>query len=205
MARRRLAGLGLSLAATGAVLAGCAGQPGVAATVDDRVITESDLARFVSDGESVLAQEPTADAALSMLILIPWFLDIAADAGAAVSEHDAVDLLEEVLAQTGAEAPEDGFGTGMIDLARWQLVQTELSSGEVLAPDFNAELSVLLDEAEIEVNPRYGEFDAESGSVLPREADAWIAVGREGTGIDDILGGFGGGTTLVDPLTGTVQ
>ncbi|WP_296667507.1 hypothetical protein [Demequina sp.] len=107
--RRRLA----VLAASSLLLAGCAvpGQgaaPGVTATLDDTVVTSSDLdataAAWQTDGEGLTQTDRRALATLA--VLAPDLIAAAAESGANIRESDAQSIAAAWLQYTGVENPE---------------------------------------------------------------------------------------------------
>ena len=152
-----------------AVLAGCAGQPGAAAIVDGRVISQDELAQAREDLASLF---PEADAAgvLSYLIVGPFFLDEASERGVGVSRDDARALLKQELEASGADTTAE-FGDDALDVIRFTMAVQSLGAlpeGE----EALGEAEEALMGADIEVNPRYGTFDPQTG--IQRPSYPWL-------------------------------
>lgn len=169
--RRRTAVLAAAAALGALVLAGCGVQPGVAAQVADRVITQDELERTRED-LSQFVQGADAGAVLVAMVVGPLFVDAAADAGVGVSRDAARTVIAETTAASGAPAPE--VGEGVVEVIRFTMAVQNLQA----LPD-GAEILAEVDESigglDIDVNPRYGQFDALAGAITP-EAEPWIVA-----------------------------
>jgi len=153
-------------------LGGCGAHPGAAALVNGERISENELDRAVEDFAAVTGQEVDAPTMLSTLVVAPIILDVAAEFGVAASDEQAAALLDRQAEASGLPVPEDGYGTGVLDIAKMTIVNQEMSISPVGAPAMET-VSVRIAEADVDVNPRYGEFDP-AGQVVP-EALPWIA------------------------------
>ncbi|MFH5824396.1 hypothetical protein [Georgenia sp. AZ-5] len=167
---RFVAVLGI-MAAAGAV-AGCSAQPGTAGVINGVRITESELSDATLEFEALTGQDTAPSAVLTTLMLAQVFQEVGPEHGIAYTDEEVAGLFEQQAALQGAEVPEDGFSEAFIDLGHYLFGVTELQS----SPDAAAvgeKLSTAMNEADIEVNPRYGE--AVQGVVTPVEHD-WIAA-----------------------------
>lgn len=174
--------LSRGIAAAGLVaalaLGGCGAHPGSAAVVDGERISESDLDRAVADFAAVTGQQIDSPTMLSTLVVAPMILDVAAEYGVAASDDEASALLDRQAEASGLPVPEDGYGSGVLQIAKMTIVNQTMS----VSPDGNAamgDVNTRITEADVEINPRYGEFDP-SGQVVP-QALPWIEVGQEPT------------------------
>jgi hypothetical protein len=140
-----------------------------AAVVDGSVISETELQsamREVNGMEPTLLQQPlTPSGTLTALVQAPVVLAVLADKGVAVSDSVA----RQAAAQRGLAEPSEGtlqivrLATA-IGTAQEQGVVTEVEANEV-----NKRLA----ELDVEVNPRYGTYDAANASVTLTQP-AWI-------------------------------
>ncbi len=169
-------GIAAAALLAGLALGGCSAQPGAAAVVDGQRISEGELSRTVSDFSAVVGQPVEARQLLGTLIVAPMILDVAADYGVAASDDEAAQLLDAQLEASGQTAPEEGYSDGLLQVAKVVIVNQEMS----MAPDATIaveEVNTRIAEADIEVSPRYGEFDPTTGEVLADELP-WIVSGQ---------------------------
>ncbi len=167
-------GRGIAAAAllAGLALGGCSAQPGAAAVVDGERISENQLARAVADFSAVTGQQVDGATMLGTLVVAPVLIDVAAEHGVAASDDQAAELLDRQAEATGLPVPEEGYGEGVLQVAKMTIVNQGLSA----APDASAameEISTRIAEADVEVSPRYGEFDP-SGQIVATPLP-WIA------------------------------
>lgn len=165
--RRRAGRTAVALAAGALLLAGCSQVPGTAAVVDGRTITEGTLQQATDDLGQLVPQGIPTQQVLINLIAAPYLLEAAAEAGAGVSEAEAVQLAEQLAAQAGLdEVPE--LGDGALDVLRATLAQQKLSQSADPAGAF-ASFEEDLAAADVVLSPRYGTFDltAPGGIVAP--------------------------------------
>lgn len=153
-------------------LAGCAGQPGAAAIVDGEVISEAYLAETVAD-LSVFSDAPPASV-LQALIVAPFWVDGAAEAGYGASDDEAEALLADLAASNGVSPSTVEAGPGLLSIARVTAAQDKANaSGEGTA--VAGVVQERVNDAEIVVNPRYGEWVLDQGvQSVPRP---WLTTG----------------------------
>ncbi len=178
MAVRRRARRGVRLVAAAvtavAVLAGCAGQPGAAAVVDGRSISTAELATAYEQLAPIFAGAGAQDV-LGVLITEPFAAQVASDRGVGVNDEQALDLLRQVATQALGEekGAELEFGPGAIAVGRYSLAASalrDLSDADAAA----AEYQDLVRAADIDVNPRFGSFDADTLAVALPSTPSWI-------------------------------
>ncbi|GIG38650.1 hypothetical protein [Cellulomonas phragmiteti] len=157
----------------GGVLAGCAGQPGAAAVVDGRTITTAELATAYEQLTPIFNGAGPQDV-LGVLITEPFAAQVAADEGVGVNDEQAMALLRQVAVQAVGE--ERGaaleFGPGAIAVARYSLAASalqDLPDAQGAAEAYQERVAA----ADIEVNPRYGEF-TDDLVVAPPAAPSWV-------------------------------
>ncbi|MEE6273122.1 hypothetical protein [Georgenia wangjunii] len=159
---RALAGVALA----GAALAGCSANPGAAAVVDGERISEAFLSEAVRDFELVTGQPTSAAAMISTLAVMPPILAVAEEAGIAVSTEQGAQLLDAQIEQAGGTPPAEGYGEGVIQIAQMTLVNQQIQT----SPDammISEEIARRVSEADIELNPRYGELTADGQLTAP--------------------------------------
>ncbi|MBO9569902.1 MAG: hypothetical protein J7503_13930 [Cellulomonas iranensis] len=169
-----------------ALLAGCSGQPGAAAVVDGRTISTAELARADEELKPIFQGAGTNDV-LGVLINEPFATEVAAERGVGVSDEQALDLLRSVTEQAlGAEAAADAeFGEGALAVARYSLAVTGLRDVPD-AQDAMLEYQEKISAADVEVNPRFGDYTPETGVTAP-VAPSWIVPegGRDAAAVPE--------------------
>ncbi|WP_098469432.1 hypothetical protein [Serinibacter salmoneus] len=135
----------------------CTQQPGTAATVEGERITQAELAATVEDLDTLNGMASDPGQVLTSLIFAPVVVTASGDAGVGVSQAEATALLDEVAATAGLE-PWD-YAPGTIQIAELQLVSQYTAS----VAGLNEEIAVRAAEADVEVNPLYGEWSGASG------------------------------------------
>lgn len=160
-----------ALAAT--VMVGCAdGQgPGVAARVDDTVIST----RQVDEGMALApfyAQPPSPASIVTNLIHATVLLPVASENGLGVSDEDAASFLDGLDAQS---IKVDGeYTEPVLDLVRLSLAADAANTAPQGQQVF-AEVNDRLASADITLSPRYGTWDEASGQ--PMEASRpWLVT-----------------------------
>lgn len=169
LARTLVGGLAAVLVASS--LASCAAQPGTAATVDGRRITQAELEATVADLRPILG-DIAASSVLQALIQAPVAIEAASENGVGVSDDDGRGLLATVAENAGVTAPET-WSAGAVQIAKSDL-SLEALSGLPDAQEVTAELNAAVAAQDIELNPRYGTVDTETGTVTPITWD-WLA------------------------------
>lgn len=140
------------------LLTGC-GRPGTAATVDGERITDAQVTRLVDDLSKLTTSAVTPSNALSTMVVSPTILDVAESAGVGVSTAQALELLDTSAAQLQVE-PWD-YSPELIEYARVGLVSQTLQA----SPETAGAVSEQLTELDVDVNPRFGSWDA--GTLSP--------------------------------------
>ncbi|HLS74366.1 MAG TPA: hypothetical protein VK046_11385 [Actinomycetaceae bacterium] len=165
-------GLAAVAVLAGLVVSGCGAHPGAAAVVNGERISENEVARAIEDFTTVTGQPVDAPMMLGTLIVAPIMVDVAAEHGVAASDAEAAALLDQQAELNNLEAPED-YSDGVLQVARMTLINQGLSQ----ASDPQAvvdEINQRVDNADVEVSPRYGNFDP-SGQIIA-EPLPWIAT-----------------------------
>lgn len=162
--RMRRAVVAATVLGLAAVTAGCSTHPGAAAVVDGHEISEAELEGAVADFTGVV--DVTRVQLLNVLVVMEASDEVAEANGIDVSRSDALAALEAQGIDTS------DFSAGGVEVARYIAMVTaaqELAdSGQVSADMDAARLA-----ADIEVNPRYGELDVTTGSIV-EVVPAWI-------------------------------
>jgi len=149
-----------------ALTAGCSTHPGAAAVVDGHEIGEAELEGAISDFTEIV--EVTPAQLLTALVVLHATADVAEARGIAVSGPDALAALEEQGVDTS------DFTPGGVEVARYLVMVTDVQGREDSA-EISADMDAARLAAEIEVNPRYGELDAATGSIV-EVVPTWIVT-----------------------------
>jgi hypothetical protein len=165
---RRLAAvlvLGVAL-----VTAGCGNtEANRAAVVDGRVIHETEVQSAMTQVNSMdpalLQQQLSPSTTLTALIQAPIVLDYLAGKGVVASETVA----REEARQRGVADP----SAGTLEIVRYARALTDAQNSAVLTQAESIELSQALQQQDVVVNPRYGEFDPGSAAVSVTLPD-WV-------------------------------
>ncbi|UZN04317.1 hypothetical protein [Cellulomonas sp. S1-8] len=169
----------------GGLLAGCSGQPGAAAVVDGRTITTAELATAYDELMPIFNGAGAQDV-LGVLITEPFAAEVAAENGVGVNDEQALELLRSVAVQALGE--EEGaaleFGPGAMAVGRYSLAASalqDLPDADAAAAEYQERVAA----ADIEVNPRFGEF-TDTFTVAPPTAPSWVvpAGGRDAVAPD---------------------
>ena len=166
--RRSVAALAVGAAL---VLAGCgSARADRAAVVDGTVIPEDTLQTATDEVNrmepALLQQALTPSGTLTALVQAPVVLDYLADKGVVVSESMATQQARD----RGIAEPSEGT-LSVIRLA--SAITAAQQSGQFSDADAIA-LTEQLRALDVEVNPRYGEYDAETASIQVGTPE-WLA------------------------------
>lgn len=153
----------------GLLIGGCSAQPGVAASVDNTVHTQSDLISLVDELSPFLAQGNDASVLLANLIMAEPFLDHAARFNVGVGKQEAEEFLNQLSEDSGLETP-DEWADSTLSVTRLLLLQDHANSKGVWQ-EVALGASEDLETADIDINPRYGTW--EGGMIVPSASD-WI-------------------------------
>lgn len=163
-----------AVASTAAVLllSGCAGDPTVAAVVDGRTITRAEVDDAVDDLSA--GGEVAAADVLWTLAIAPAYIDAAEQEGMGVSSEDARSQLG---AGQGAGGADGTVAESTVQIARGILSAQALqqSAPEALGA-VNDEIAAMT----FDVNPRYGEVDLETGTIVSQAAPWIVGAGEAG-------------------------
>lgn len=153
-----------------ALVGGCSVQPGTAMQADGRTVSQAEVSTAAEQLSLVLVgAEPTT--VLVALIAAPYFIDAAEENGVGVSTTQARQRMDEVAGGAGATDLPD-WSEESVDVVRFSLsaqaLQTLPDGAEVIATVAEEVL-----DADVVVNPRYGEFSQETGAIEPLDLP-WI-------------------------------
>lgn len=179
-------GAAAAAALLGLTLAGCGANPGAAAVVNGQRITENELAAASADFAAVTGEPVEPAQMLGTLVVVPLILDVAQGLGVAATDDEAADLLDQQAEAVGVTPPEEPYSEGVLDIARLAIVNQTLAASPA-GMEAQAEIGAAIAEADVEVSPRYGEYDP-SGAVVPT-AFPWIVepAGAGLEGLEDLL------------------
>lgn len=162
--RARIATSVAIIALAAGLLGGCA-KADTAAVVNGVTISESKAqatARQLAQ-ELNLQNPPTTGDIVQMMILVPTFVEVAAEKGVHYSAEAArSDPIFSTIDPTDYA----------VELLRVQKI------AEQLPQDAQAEFAARVAELDVEVNPRYGTFDPTTMNLTPGQPD-WIAAAED--------------------------
>lgn len=158
------------------VTTGCGStRAGTAATVDGSVIEQSDVTSAmeqINEMDPALLQAPlTPSSTLTALIQAPVVLDFLAEQGLVVSDTVATRDAQS----RGVQDPSDST----VEIIRFASSISAAQQSGQLSQEDSVELTDRLSSRDVEVNPRYGSFNAETVSVdlgLP----TWVTLDTAG-------------------------
>ena len=151
-------GVGMALA-----LAGCSGSPGLA-VAGDRTITQAQLVETQEDLSTII-EVPEAGTVLWAMTIAPIFIEAAADNGIGVSMEDAREAMAQNAANKGIEDV-PAWGDEAVSVFRMAMSAQAISEHPDAAT-IQAEASQEIADLDLEVNPRYGTLDTQTGQVAP--------------------------------------
>ncbi|MCU1431099.1 MAG: hypothetical protein JWP95_204 [Actinotalea sp.] len=169
--RGRLTAAAVTAATAALLLAGCAGQPNVAAVVDGRTITERELDQVHDDLESI--QPVDTIPLLRAMILAPVITRGAEAAGVGVSDAEALGSLQQSVVDAGGASDRE-FAPATIDLRRSEIALAKIETlpeGQQIFEELFVDAQAL----DVELNPRYGSYGEEDLSLTP-ESFPWIVA-----------------------------
>lgn len=166
--------LGATAALTAVLLTGC-NMPGTAATVNGERITTSELSEAVEAYRGIIPESQATDAqltgaSLSLLLMEDFILDAAAENNLAMSDQELLDAYNFTrINMVGAEpiSAED-LSEGQLQFVRAIAYMGPLQQ----SPAMNEVLQAVQN-ADIEINPRYGSLNEDS--LLEPPSYPWIA------------------------------
>ncbi|MBK5249612.1 MAG: hypothetical protein JJE50_09295 [Actinomycetales bacterium] len=162
--KSRLMMVASSLVVGGLALAGCAGQPGAAAVVDGRPISEGYLAEAGAEFAPYSGSPLSPADMLTALIQAPVVVQVGSEHGVGVSTQEAVDRLDSV-SETSQIATDGEYADGTVQLVQMILTYDALQN----SPDSQAiseEVTARIADTDVEINPRYGQWDPK-GTIVP--------------------------------------
>lgn len=192
----RLRHLVLSALAVGMlVLTGCSSQSGNAAVVGDRAISEREFADVVAESVATVESvggntEATTAGAITWLVRALLMEAIAADNGITVTDAEVDRILDEAVAQFGAEElsaslAEQGIPPSRQEqYARSFLLQNKIAA--ILQDDSSAFTEAVVAYSEqlgVEVSPRFGTWDVAAASVVGGPDDLSRPAGLGGVSV----------------------
>ena len=177
---RRSARLAVVPLAAALLLTGC-GRPGTAATVDGERITDAQVATLVDELSRLTSSTSTPGTILPQMIVTPTVLRLAAEAGVATTDQEAIAVLDEGAAQKQVE-PWD-YSDELVDHVRQLLAAQVLMNDTEAGTALREEVAAL----DVEVNPRFGTW---RDDALAPPAWPWLIVGggeSDGSGVPGTL------------------
>jgi cytochrome c551/c552 len=137
-------------------LTACAGRPGTAATVDGEPVSEAELAQTVADWTQIAPANPAT--VLQELVISPFVIDAAAQAGVGASEEDGRAILRTAAEAAGTDPADLHVGPGLLLVGqRFAAQQAAQEAGRASAVEQAA--TEAIGAADIQVSPRYGTWE----------------------------------------------
>src|SRR5690625_1328307 len=156
--RRRLAAISL-LAAGALVTSACSSEVGAAAVVNGNRIEVSTVHEALADLEDITEGLTQTDV-LGLLILEPMWRSVGSERGGGTTGQEAQIMIDSVLPDSGEDRQQ--FSQGSIDVRRAdRICSTRLNDPE--QQDAVEDIQMRIDEADVDTNPRFGEFSPEQG------------------------------------------
>ena len=151
--------------ALGAALAlgGCSASPGLA-VAGDRTITQAELVRTQEDLAQII-EVPEAGTVLWAMTIAPVFIEAAADNGIGVSMEDARAAMAQNAANKGLEEVPT-FGDSAVMVFRMAM-SAQAIGAHPDATAIQADAAEEIADLDLDVNPRYGTLDTQTGQVTP--------------------------------------
>ncbi len=156
--RRRMAAISL-LAAGALVTSACSSEVGAAAVVNGNRIEVSTVHEALADLEDITEGLTQTDV-LGLLILEPMWRSVGSERGVGFTDQEVQTMLDSVLAESG-EDPQQ-FSQGSIDVLRADLISSTLLN-DPEQQDAVEDIQMRIEEADVDTNPRFGEFSPEQG------------------------------------------
>ena len=172
--RSRLVKIGCALVVAAFALAGCAGQPGAAAVVDGRAITERSLSEATTELTEVLGGAASPAAILEVMIQAPFAVQVASEHGVAISTDEASDVLDAEVEARGDQPPADGYGEEALSVARYLFLLGMIEQSPE-GQQIMTELGERLQEVQVQLSPRYGDWNAEQ-AMVEQAPPEWLEV-----------------------------
>jgi hypothetical protein len=168
---------GVAAVAAGLGLGGC-GTPeaGAAAVVGDRRISVSELQQATEDIQKAGGQDlqVSQQRVLTVLILEPYVVDVAARNGVGVSTYEG--CMAFASTSTSCLPGETTLSDAALLAMRGNAAIGKLQSGLDAARQQKAiqEILTAVERAGVHVNPRYGRFDPATTAIVPAQEN-WLA------------------------------
>lgn len=172
--RSRLVKVVCTMVVAAFAVAGCAGQPGAAAVVDGRTITERSLSDATTELTEVLGGAASPAAILEVMIQAPFAVQTASEHGVAISTDEASDFLDAEVAARGDQPPADGYGEEALAVARYLFLLGMIEQAPE-GQEIMTDLGQRLQEAEVQLSPRYGNWNAEQ-AMVEQTLPEWLEV-----------------------------
>ena len=150
-------------------LSACGTHPGAAAVVNGNTVAEQDVSAASTEMSAVLGGEVNSQAVLQILIVGPTAIQVASRHGLGVSADEARQFLDEQ-ATMNEQEPAEGYSNSTLVVARYLMLQETLQVSPEAA-EVGSELAQEIEEMEIELSPRYGEWTPQGPTPVQPE---WI-------------------------------
>ncbi len=160
----RLVKVVAALAIGALALVACSTTPGTAATVNGRTITEAQVSQASAEMSEVLGLQVDRQQMLSRLVSTPTVAAVAQQHGIAASDTESAEVLARQAESVGAAVPEDGFSAPTLVIAQ-SLILEQMVQAAPNAEQIANQIETGRAEMDVQLSPRYGQWDAETGPV----------------------------------------
>ena len=156
-------------------LSACTANPGTAMSVGDTVYSNADIAAGVTQISEMAGRPVDTPVLMNAMSRAALITELAKQNNITVADSQIADFIEEQVAQgTLATAPSGELSVVTRDFIRLQMITNELSAtitDPAQIEAVNAQYAELIQSTPVEVNPRYGVFDAERNLIPLTFAD----------------------------------
>lgn len=161
----------LPVLALGALLAGCAANPGTAAVIDGERMSEQDAQGMARELSELLGEPIATTQAILVYAQSEAVIQTAAESNVTITQSAVIDELDALAEMSGYE-PEDGeYRDDTVHLMHGQFVGSALQADPTAAERLTERVA----EIDIELSPRYGTV---SGTDFLEPAPPWLVEAR---------------------------
>lgn len=174
--RTRAAAVAVAVLAVVGMTAGCSERPGVAAVVDGHEITQAELDSAAAQ-IGLLTEQPNG-APVDASIVLGFIAEagpttaVAEKHGVPVSDDDIRKVVDGVIKDASLDLEADALTPETLDAVRFLIARQGLAN--LRDDSVAAELSAAYAAADIDVNPRFGTWNARTGVVDKAGSADWI-------------------------------
>lgn len=185
--RRGRALAGLSSLALVAGLGACSAHPGVALKVGDTSYSEADITTSIDQFDAMFGQKVGRSEFVSYLTGAVPIEQMGADHGIVVDDATVEAQIEAAKEQQAITEVPDNLNHAMMDILRMQMTIPKLQDAVTDTSQLTQELAQKQAEADVRINPRYGQVSADNQIVPSTFGD--VVVSKSAMGSDPAQSG----------------